>query len=157
MKDDSGSYAVFTEEESSASQMTAAKVLDVISRLPGCAGQASDAVSAHAHFKMEDAHKLLKCFGIGVSRHLDSITTLSMAKKLAENSRATCFSREECVWSLTSRIAPGKTVRKGLDRERKGESPGVGVYIKDSCYLYTWTTSRWLGRETIYNPYGKDG
>ena len=45
VKDDSGSYAVFSEQESSASQMTAAKVKDIISRLPGCAGQAADAVS----------------------------------------------------------------------------------------------------------------
>ena len=44
--DDSGSYAVFTEQESSASQMTAAKVMDIISRHPGCSGQAADAVSA---------------------------------------------------------------------------------------------------------------
>ena len=46
VKDDSGSYAVFTEQGSSASQMTAAKVMDIISRLSGCAGQAADAVSA---------------------------------------------------------------------------------------------------------------
>ena len=46
VKDDSGSYALFTEQGSSASQMTAAKVKDIISRLPGCAGQAADAVSA---------------------------------------------------------------------------------------------------------------
>ena len=46
VKDDSGSYAVFTEQGSSASQMTAAKVMDIISRLPGCDGQAADAVSA---------------------------------------------------------------------------------------------------------------
>ena len=44
MKHDSGSYAVFDEKGSSASQMTAAKVMDIISRLPGCAGQAADAV-----------------------------------------------------------------------------------------------------------------
>ena len=36
VKDDSGSYAVFTEQGSSASQMTAAKIMDIISRLPGC-------------------------------------------------------------------------------------------------------------------------
>ena len=35
VKNDSGSYAVFTEQGSSASQMTAAKVMDIISRLPG--------------------------------------------------------------------------------------------------------------------------
>ena len=46
VKDDSGSYAVFTEQGSSASQMTAAKIMEIISRLPGCDGQASDAVSA---------------------------------------------------------------------------------------------------------------
>ena len=59
MKDDSGSYAVFTEQGSSASQMTAAKVMDIISRLPGCDGQAADAVSAYTQVNMEDAPKLL--------------------------------------------------------------------------------------------------
>ena len=37
--------------------MTAAKVMDIISRLPGCAGQAADAVSACTLVKMEDAIK----------------------------------------------------------------------------------------------------
>ena len=60
VKDDSGSYAVFTEQGSSASHMTAAKVMDIISRLPGCAGQAVDAVSAYTQVKMEEAPKLLK-------------------------------------------------------------------------------------------------
>ena len=60
VKDDSGSYAVFTEQGSSASQMTAAKIMDIISRLPGCGGQAADAVSAYTQVKMEDAHKLRK-------------------------------------------------------------------------------------------------
>ena len=40
--------------------MTAAEVMDIISRLPGCAGQAADAVSAYTQVKMEDAPKLLK-------------------------------------------------------------------------------------------------
>ena len=57
MKDGSGSYAVFIEQGSSASQMTAAKVMEIISRLPGCAGQAADAVSACTQVKMEDAPK----------------------------------------------------------------------------------------------------
>ena len=54
MKDDSGSFAVSTEQGSSASQMTATKVMGIISRLPGCAGQAADAVSACTQVKMED-------------------------------------------------------------------------------------------------------
>ena len=40
--------------------VAAAKVMDIISRLPGCAGQAADAVSAYTQVKMEDAPKLLK-------------------------------------------------------------------------------------------------
>ena len=60
VKDDSGSYAVFTEQGSSASQMRAAKVMDIISRLPGCTGQAADGVSAKTQVKMKDAPKLLK-------------------------------------------------------------------------------------------------
>ena len=60
VKDDSGSYAVFTEQGSSASQMTAATVMDTISRLPGCSGQAADAVSAYTQAKMEDAPNNLK-------------------------------------------------------------------------------------------------
>ena len=66
VKDDSGSYAVFAEQGSSASQMTAAKVMDIISRIPGCAGQASDAVSAKTQVKVEDAPTLLEFRGKGV-------------------------------------------------------------------------------------------
>ena len=43
--------------------MTAAKIMDIISRLPGCDGHAADAVSACTQVKMEDAHKLLKIPG----------------------------------------------------------------------------------------------
>ena len=60
VKDDSGSYAVVTEQGSSASHMTAAEVLDVISRLADCAGKASDAVSAYTQVKMEDAPDVLR-------------------------------------------------------------------------------------------------
>ena len=74
VRGNSGSCAVFTEQGSSASQMTAAKIMDIISRLPGCDGQAADAVSAYTQVKMEDAHKLLKipkseCPNIRLPRH----------------------------------------------------------------------------------------
>ena len=47
VKDDSGSCAVLTEQGSPVSQMTAAKIMDIISRMPGCDGQAADAVSPY--------------------------------------------------------------------------------------------------------------
>ena len=51
VKDFSGSYAAFTEQGSSASKMTASKIMDIISRFPGCDGQATDAVSAYSQAK----------------------------------------------------------------------------------------------------------
>ena len=48
------------EQGSSASQMTAAKVMDIISRPPGCSGQAADAKSAYTHVKMEVASTFSK-------------------------------------------------------------------------------------------------
>ena len=59
--------------------MTAAKLMDIISRLPGCSGQAADAVSAYTQVKMEDAFKKLKIPKIGRSRHVDPSTTTQMA------------------------------------------------------------------------------
>ena len=79
VKDNSGSCAVFTEQGSSASQKTAAKVMDIISRLRGCAGQAADAVSAYTQVKMEDAPKIIENSQFGMPRHLDSSTATQMA------------------------------------------------------------------------------
>ena len=59
VKDDSRINAAFAEQGSSASQMTAAKALDVSASAWRCAGQASDAVSAYTHLKMENAPTLL--------------------------------------------------------------------------------------------------
>ena len=57
--DDSGASAVFSEHRWSAVQMAAAKVMDVIARLPDCDGQTADAASAYTQVKSEDASRLL--------------------------------------------------------------------------------------------------
>ena len=64
-----GSYAVFTEQGSCASQMTAVKVMDIISRLPGCAGQAADAVSAYTQGKNGRCINVFKKCRFRMSRH----------------------------------------------------------------------------------------
>ena len=51
VEDDTGACAVFTEPGSSASQMTAAKAMDVVARLPACAGQAAEPVLACTQVK----------------------------------------------------------------------------------------------------------
>ena len=67
MKNDSGKYVVFTEHSASATQMTVAKVLDVLSRLPGCCGQGSNAVTANSQVEMKDPPELLHSFERGLS------------------------------------------------------------------------------------------
>ena len=91
VKDDSGSYAVFAEQGSSASQMTAAKIMGIISRLPGCDGQAADAVSAYTQEKWKMLTNIEKS-KIGMSRHLDSSTTTQMAKIMVQYGRPSCSS-----------------------------------------------------------------
>ena len=58
--EDESRYAVCVEQGASASHFTAAEVLDASSRLPGCSGQASDAVSAYTQVEMKDAPDLLR-------------------------------------------------------------------------------------------------
>ena len=87
VKDDSGSYAVFTEQGSSASQMTAAKIMDIISRLPGCDGQTADAVSAFFSGQNGRCSKIIENSLIGMSRHMDSSTTTQMAKIMVQYGR----------------------------------------------------------------------
>ena len=82
VKDNSGSCAVFIEQGSSASQMTAAKIMGIISRLPGCDGQAADAV-----FDDGRCSQIVEDSQIGVSRHLDSSTTTQMAKIIVQYGR----------------------------------------------------------------------
>ena len=53
VKDASGLCAVFTEQGSSALQLTAAKVMDIISWIPGCSRQEPDAVSAYTRSKWQ--------------------------------------------------------------------------------------------------------
>ena len=109
VKDNSGSYAVFTEQGSSASQRTAAKIMDIISRLPGCDGQAADAVSAYTQVKMEDAHKLLK---IPKSECPDIWIRLprQMAKIMVQYVRPSLSFGAKSVWSSFSRTIMGKAI-----------------------------------------------
>ena len=88
MKDDSGSYAVFTEQGASASQMTAAKAMDIKFRLPVCAGQAADTVSAYTQGQNGRCSKIIENSPVGTSRHLDLSITSQMAKIMAQHGRS---------------------------------------------------------------------
>ena len=112
VKDNSGSHAVFTEQRSSASQMTAAKIMDIISRLPGFDGQAADAVSALYPSENGSCSQIIENSQIGVSRHLDSSTTTQMAKIMVQYGRPSCSSRKEFARASSSRTIVEEAMRK---------------------------------------------
>ena len=85
--------------------MTAARVTDVISRLPGCAGQAPDAVSVKTQVKMNDAPKLLK-----IPIDLGSSTTTQMVKIMVQYGRSSRSSWATSVWSSFGRIVMAKAI-----------------------------------------------
>ena len=120
-KFDSGSYAEFTEQGSSASQMTAAEVMDIKSRLPGCAGQAADAVYAETQIRMDDAPSLLKipkseCPDIGI-RHQKT----QLAKIMIQYGRSCCSAWTKSVWSSFGRTVLGKAIWENPFEVRLGE------------------------------------
>ena len=59
VKDETGSFAVFTEQGTSASHLEAAKILDSIARFPGFNGEDCDAVKAYTQVTLKDLHDML--------------------------------------------------------------------------------------------------
>ena len=141
VKDDSGSYVVFTEQGSSASRMTAAKVMDIISRLLGCAGQAADAVSAYTQVKKEDARKLLK---------IPKSECPDMWIRLPRHKWPKSWSNMEDPVVPLERNLYGHPLA-GLLWEKV---PIVNAYSytvkKDCSYKCMWMTSNWLERNKIW-------
>ena len=60
VKDDSGAYAMFTEQGSSASQMTASKVMDVIPKITSFCKKKKNQRNINLHPHEKDAPRLLK-------------------------------------------------------------------------------------------------
>lgn len=54
MKDESGFYAVFSEQGTSTSHVVAAKFVDAITRIPGNEGSDSDAVGAYTQVVLDE-------------------------------------------------------------------------------------------------------
>ena len=84
--------------------MSAAKVMGVIARMPGCAGQAADVVSACTQIEMEDAPRLLqipKCECPDLSRH-------KWPKSWYTRLLASCGKDElkSFYWNLDGKIVP---------------------------------------------------
>ena len=160
VEDDSATYAVFTEQGSSASRMTAAKNTDVIARWPGCDRQTADAVSPDTQIKLEDAPRLLKipkseCFWC-----LDTPSTTQMAKNHCEKVKilwyilnGTCTVTH---WLACSGKDNSKTLYWNLDG-RKYRIGNACSFIGNKGYFcqYLWIISRWTAKIRIWLPCGQ--
>ena len=134
--------------------------MDKISRLPGCDGQAADAVSADTQVKMEDAPKLLKipkseCPDIWIRppRHKWPKSWSSMEDPVVPLGRI-------LYGSSFTRTVVGKAVWENPIAARFGEGFQLGMLIrtpwKKSCsYLCMWMTSNWLERGQNIDPMWK--
>ena len=105
VKDDSGAYAVFTEQGSSASQMSAAKVMDIKTRLPGCSGQAAGAASQNGR-----CSKIIENSKIGMSRYLVTSTQAQMSMIMVQYGRPSRSSRKESTRSSSGRTTTRKAI-----------------------------------------------
>ena len=119
VKDETGFYAVFTEQGASASQMAAAKFLDALARMPNMKGQAADAVKAYTQVPSTNQHELL-----GLPKEECPETWIS----LPPSRRPTSWKDIEdpvcpLEWNLYghphSWITLGKTSRKGIIPTKK--------------------------------------
>ena len=59
VRDETGFYAVFTEQSASASHMAAIKFMDYIGRIDGNISQDSDAIKAYTQVKLDSLVELL--------------------------------------------------------------------------------------------------
>ena len=84
VKDNSGSYAVFTEQGSFSSQITAAKIMVQIAWLRWTSSRRSISLYPSENGRCS---QIIENSKIGVSRHLDSSTTTQVAKIMVQYGR----------------------------------------------------------------------
>ena len=87
VKDNSGAYAVFTEQGSSASQMTAAKNHGYYLQIAWLRRTSSRRSISLYPSENGRCSQIIENSKIGVSRHLNSSTTTQMAKFMVQYGR----------------------------------------------------------------------
>ena len=139
--------------------MTAAKIMDVIARSPGCDGQAADAVSAFSQVKMEDPPRLLR---IAKSECPDVWILLPRHKWL----KSWSIIEDPVVLLKRKLIIRTPFSSCGKDNSRKlwwnfhgKKVPKLGMPFCSSktktSYRYTWP-SKWLERSRMWLPCGRN-
>ena len=140
--------------------MTAAKVMDIISKLPVCAGQAADAVSADTQVKMEDAPELLK-----ISKNWNVQTNGFVYQKAYGQNHGPIWKiqsfllNEICMVILWQDCnGKGNVIKSYWNTVgRKFPIGNADSYTvkKDCSYQCMWMTSNWLERNKTFIRCGK--
>ena len=136
----------------SRDHQTATKVMDIISRLSGCVGQAADAVSAYTQVIVEDAHKLLKIpksecpdIWIRLPRHKWSKSWSSMEDPVVP------LERNLYGHPLAGLLWEGNLRKSYWNMDgRKFQIDNISLIIvkKDYSYQWKWTISNWQTRQS---------
>ena len=141
--------------------MTAAKIMDVIARLPDCDGQAADAVSAHTQVKMEGAPRLLRnpkseCpdVWIRLPRHKWPKSLVKIEDPLVPLER-------NLYGHPFAGLLQERQFEEALSELWMGNRFQIGnscLFIENKDYFcqYTWMTSKWLERRRIWLPCGRN-
>ena len=140
--------------------MTAAKFMDIISRLPGCAGQAADAVSAYTQIENGRCSKTIESFITGMSRQMDSSSTTQMAKIMVQYGRPSRSSWKKCVWSSFGRTVLGKAICKNSSWNTLGRKFPIGnvfsyIVKKGFSYQCMRMTQKLVGKKQNLNSVWK--
>ena len=100
--------------------MTAAKVLDTISRLPGMSVEANDAVFAHTQVTMSDASRLLKL----LEAECPTVWVMLLRNRRPkhwDNIDDTMATGTQSFWPPSGRAALGKKIGRGLVARKLGK------------------------------------
>ena len=144
VKDDSGSHAVFTEQESSASHVTVVKVLDVIVKLLWVAGQADEFVSACTQGKTKDTPKLLQNSELKCAVDISDQKFWKTFKILLLLLEGICT--HACWQDYFGRDSPKRFYSKTDVRKLRSGTVSSCIDNKDYFFPFSWTIWRWQGQ-----------
>ena len=150
-KDDAGSFAVFTQQGASASQMSTAEILNTISRLPRCTGRAGDAVSACTQEKLEDAPQQLRLTKKQKSSGVDTVTMFEMPEKVGTTQKVQLFCPKDFFTAIRWQDYCGSDIWKSLLEEG-----WVFIAKVDSSDRFSCMTLRWPERNKIWHQCGRN-
>ena len=160
VKDEEGHRAVFTEQGASASEMTAAKFLDTISKLPVWAGETSDAMSAYTQVKMTEVPRWLPMPNTECLENVDHNSPRQRPEGCDKVEDPVVLLERHLYLSPIGQPSLGKKLWKSdLWKGMGGSTNNVYTCPRSSeySYRYTWMIKKRLDRSKIWILCGKLG